>query len=293
MIKKIKKQLGLALIAVLATTSAFAQPADEKALLWKVSGKGITEPSYLFGTNHLVCEQDFFWTGAMDKALKECKGVCLEMDVNDMQKMQQVAMGMMNTDGKMLKDYFSVADYARLETFFKEQAKMDIGIMAPMKPIMVLGVLEKLLVKCGDGKQVSYEMEVLKKAKEEKHSICGLETPEETIDILNSMPTDTAVAAVLQFMKDRATAQQYHDKLLQLYKQQDVPGIYNLVHSAGSLGGSEASFIDNRNRKWVSTISKRVKEGPVFYAVGAGHLGGEQGLVNLLRKAGYTVNSVQ
>jgi uncharacterized protein YbaP (TraB family) len=94
-------------------------------------------------------------------------------------------------------------------------------------------------------------------------------------------------------MNDWAKVLSYQNKMLRLYKEQDVEGIYDLVHTGGSLGDSEAGFIDNRNRKWVNIISSKVKQTPTFYAVGAGHLGGESGLLNLLRKAGYNVVAVR
>src|SRR6218665_1169628 len=54
---------------------------DQNSLLWKISGNGLTKPSYVFGTIHLICESDYFWNPVMEEALKATEKICMEMDM--------------------------------------------------------------------------------------------------------------------------------------------------------------------------------------------------------------------
>jgi uncharacterized protein YbaP (TraB family) len=56
--------------------------------------------------------------------------------------------------------------------------------------------------------------------------------------------------------------------------------------------GNQDEMLDNRNLKWIPQIIETSKETPTFYAVGAGHLGGEKGVIRLLRKEGFKVTAV-
>src|ERR1700744_1666000 len=76
------------------------------SLLWRISGKGLDKPSYLFGTMHLICADDFIWTSKMRESLEKSKKVCFEMDLDDPKTMMDVAAGMMDKDGKKLSSYF-------------------------------------------------------------------------------------------------------------------------------------------------------------------------------------------
>ena len=78
--------------------------------------------------------------------------------------------------------------------------------------------------------------------------------------------------------------------LIRLYKKQNIDSIYQYIHtqSAGT-DNFEAALLDTRNRNWIPVISKKAKEKVTFFAVGAGHLGGKRGVIQLLRDAGYTV----
>src|SRR6478672_9691055 len=81
------KQLCITLVVVFTTLFASSCKAEKKegeqSLLWRITGRGLTKPSYLFGTIHMVCPGDYLWTDAMKKGLAACKKVCFEMDMDD------------------------------------------------------------------------------------------------------------------------------------------------------------------------------------------------------------------
>jgi uncharacterized protein YbaP (TraB family) len=99
------KRLFFVLFSILSLASCRAAPGDtEKTLLWRISGKELIKPSYLFGTIHLICPGDYVWTRAMKQSLAACTQVCFELDMDDPAVLLGGAAGFMNKDGKRLQD---------------------------------------------------------------------------------------------------------------------------------------------------------------------------------------------
>src|ERR1043165_3832886 len=121
-----KHLLSLFFLPAFLVTGCKAQKAnDNKSLLWRISGKGMAKPSYLFGTIHLLCPDDYVWTPAMEKSLGSCREVCFEMDMDDPAVLTEAASGMMDLSGKPLRDYFTEAQYRKLERFVKDSLGLD------------------------------------------------------------------------------------------------------------------------------------------------------------------------
>jgi uncharacterized protein YbaP (TraB family) len=76
------------------------------SLLWRITGKQMTKPSYLFGTMHLICRSDYVWTPAMGASLDKSEKVCFEMDLDDNNVMVEATSGLIDSTGKKLSDYF-------------------------------------------------------------------------------------------------------------------------------------------------------------------------------------------
>src|SRR5689334_20196089 len=116
-----RERLFLFLFILIPIASpAQTRVADSNSLLWKVSNKEMKKASYLFGTIHLICEEDYLWTNAMKKSLSASEAICFEMDMDDPTLMTQVAMGMLDQSGKQLKDYFTEEQYTRLAKFVED-----------------------------------------------------------------------------------------------------------------------------------------------------------------------------
>lgn len=83
------------------------------------------------------------------------------------------------------------------------------------------------------------------------------------------------------------------EKLMDAYKQQRLDKMEELLNDPESgIAENQDAFLDKRNKNWVAQLKDIMLEKPVFVAVGAGHLVGKQGLISLLRAAGYTVNPI-
>lgn len=147
------KFLALACCLILGVQVSTAQtgrkktPVNNKSLLWKISGNGLKEATYLFGTLHVICPDDYVWTPAMQKALDACDKVAFEMDMDDPSLQSKMASGMMLKNGKTLKDFYTEEEYKKL-TAVAAQNNIPIQMMQSFKPFALVSFLYLKAVAC-------------------------------------------------------------------------------------------------------------------------------------------------
>lgn len=269
-----------------------------KSLLWKVTGKGI-KPSYVFGTIHMIGESDFFWNKSMDKAFKKTKKLVMEMDMS-----QQMAMAVQMMQlapmkgGETLKDLVTEDEYKLIKTYFTEeatspQAKMTFGIAQNWQPMLLQSLLYMEMI---DGPVKMYEMELTSKAKDADMSFGGLETVADQMAVFNTIPYKEQAKALIEMInnikKGDGGANEFAKMVLH-YKAQDVDGMLDAMQGDLDEMENKSALLDDRNIKWIPQIIETSKKQPTFYAVGAGHLGGENGVIRLLKKEGFKVTPVK
>ena len=281
----------ISLLLCITGLATRAQTSDEHSLLWRISGNGLAKPSYLFGTIHLICPADYVWTNKMMESLAASDKVCFEMDLDDPAVMMAASEGFMDSTGKKLKDYYTAAEYQQLRKFVKDSLGMDVVMFQQMKPVALQSVIGMKASRCNDA--VSYEERIMKTAIADHKEILGLEAASEQIDVLESQPDDTVAKSILDDIKNFAESRVEYDKLVAAYKQQDLAALYKMIVASKDMEQSMAIYLDDRNKKWIPNMSGKMKVSSVFFAVGAGHLAGQKGVINLLRKAGYTLDAVK
>lgn len=264
---------------------------DQNAsLLWKIEKKGIPD-SYLFGTIHMICKDQFFWTKPMEKAFSKSDKICFEMDLDDQSVMMKVSMGVMNENGKTLADYFSEEDFLLLRKYFADTLHANLDNYQMMKPFMLSTLMSMGASDCGT--TTAYEEYLKDKAVATKKEILGMETAEEQLAIFNKLPADSVVKEIMAIVKGETPETDELKKMMSLYTQQDIQQLHQLIKESESLAEYKSDFLDDRNEKWISRIENMMKNQSVFFAVGAGHLAGEKGVIGLLRKQGYTLTPVR
>lgn len=267
---------------------------DQNSLLWKISGNGLTKPSYVFGTIHLICEEDFFWNPVMEEAFKTAEKICMEMDMDDPELQMTLAMGMMDKEGKKLSSYFKPEDYEKLKAYAEERVKqVPVSILEIMKPAAVWTTMVMLQYNCANVK--SYEAELLEKAKKEGKEILGLETANEQLDFILGMPDDEVVAAINDMVQEKGKKEldAQFAAMINAYKKQELNQLYELTDQETAMKMDKVKFLDNRNKTWIPKMKEMMAQQSTFFAVGAAHLPGKTGVLQLLQAAGYTVAPVK
>jgi len=267
-----------------------AAPADtDKALLWKISGKGLKQPSYLFGTIHMICENDYTWTPEMEQVLKGAKKVALELDMDDPELQTNVAAGLI-LEGKTLKDFYSAEDYSRLSDY-AEKNNLPLAMMQQIKPFAIMALLYAKVLPCDV--PFSYESKFVTAAQEQHVEVVGLESVKDQLDVFDHMNQDSAAHQLLDMLVHMDSAKAEYGRMLAAYNSQDLPALYSLVLESPDYKDDLDMLLFDRNRKWIPGIEKMAAQQATFIAVGAGHLWGDKGVIALLRKKGYTVTPVR
>lgn len=283
---KIVCSLGL---VALIPFNASAQQA--KSLLWKISGKGLEKPSYLFGTIHLMCPDDIKITPAVQKALGASEQLVLELDMDEPGIMQEMMMASMMQDGTTLKSLLSEEDYQTVEKYLEDSVGFPIQAVATMKPMLLSTVTMLPILGCRQ--PGSYELSLMELAKQQNKEVLGLETVANQIAVFDAIPLHEQSAYLVKTIREYDQTVKEITSLLEKYEQQDIKSLYQLIHeSMADMEGAEKALLDDRNQKWLPQIEKLAKEKTTFFAVGAGHLAGPKGVISLLKEAGYQVQAV-
>jgi uncharacterized protein YbaP (TraB family) len=220
--------------------------------------------------------------------------VIMEIDMDDPSELGAMAKGAAISDGRTIKDVLSAEQYTKVDEMFKTTVGSSVEPLKMLKPA-ILGVLVLTSPKMlGCSPLASYEMNFVKLAAEKKMPIIGLETVAFQSKALDSRPLEKQANSLVEIAKDPQKAAEGLKKLMLVYKEQDAD---KLRSSALEQEKTDPEFnkaiIDDRNADWIPKIEALIKEKPSFIAVGGGHLGGEPGVIRLLRSRGYKVRPIK
>jgi uncharacterized protein YbaP (TraB family) len=283
------KQLFL-FVGIFASLFANSQEL-EKSLLWKISGKGLKSPSYLYGTIHATCDATLDVNTL--KALDDTKQLFLEIDMDDKSMPMQMMKYMKMNDDAKLSTLLSPADFEILDAFLKKNMNMSAKMLDTFKPFMVSAMLLPKLLDC---KYASVESELMRVTKEQNEEVYGLEKVEEQMKVFDAIPYQTQADELLKTAKNGLEKDKIEfQKMMETYKSGDIEAMLVMMDDSDNKITSENKdvLLNNRNKNWIPIISKTAKEMPTFFGVGAAHLAGEEGVIKLLRKAGYKVEAVK
>lgn len=266
--------------------------STDKTLLWQISGKDLKQPSYLFGTIHVISAEDFHLGQNVLKKLERSGQIVLEMDLDNINTLE-VAQASLLPEGKTIKDYLHEDDYVLLESYFADSLGAPLSLFktayARLKPFFLQ---QMVYLKYLGNNTSSYEMEILDKVRDRSVSISGLETLTEQLALVDEMSLEEQYAGLLKAVREGYLQAQYLDEMIDTYKSGDIQKLHELIADNDEYQDISNTLIDERNKSWVPKLEQAFQKGATFVAVGAGHLGGTQGLIELLREKGYTVQPI-
>jgi uncharacterized protein YbaP (TraB family) len=282
------KRILLSLLALFAT-QAEAQNL-EKSLLWKITGNGIKEASYLYGTMHITCDATLPQKAI--KALDATNQLYLELNMDDPTLQQSMMQSMMMKDGKTMSSLVSEEDFKIVDEFLTKQLGYSAQMLNTFKPFMVSAMLYPKMIDCA---MQSVEGNLMTVIKEQQEEVFGLESIEEQMNVFDAIPYEVQMKELVKTAKNNLEKDKKEmELLLEIYKSEDINAIYTVSQESENEITSkfEEILLSNRNKNWIPIIEKVAKEKATFFGVGAGHLGGEMGVIQLLRKKGYKVEAV-
>ena len=299
------KKLFFTLILMLAiASSASAQ------LLYRITGKGLEKPSYIVGTYHLAPATFVDSISGAKAALDEVEQVCGEVDNAEMESMSgrsRLMKAMMLPDGKSLADVLSTDEMDRLNAYMTEMLGADLtnpliksqmGKMNPMAISTQLQLVQYMKVTPGFNPTALIDGYFQQQAKKAHKPVMGFET----IDFQMSVLYGTAIERQKELLFCMIDNQEYTEmsmkELTEAYFSQDMEKILALTEAklgnfCDSTPEEDEALIYGRNADWVAKIPAIVNEKSTLFVVGAAHLPGEKGVLELLKAEGYTVEAVK
>lgn len=280
--KKIINKLSF--IGLLFTTLTNAQ--SDASLLWKIEGNGLEQPSYIYGTIHMICQDDYIMTPIIQNSLESVEAYYAEIDFSNPTELLQLQAAIVAEEP--LSERFDQETYQELTKLLKS---MDIEIdeVENLSNTALISTIGTKTFPCKDLK--AYELEFLQMAIASGKQTGGLETVSQQLELLNKSITPENLIEMLQEVSINGTDET--QKLVKHYKEHNIDIFVELMKENSYM---DAEIYDEllvqRNHRWMELIPEIMDRHSTFFAVGAGHLGGESGILQLLKDRGFEVNAV-
>lgn len=263
---------------------------QNNSLLYQVKGKD-KKVSYLFGTIHMIPDSLYYFPGKLDKIIAKSDEVVLEIaNLSD----QGEVMKLMTLESGSCFDIFtpeqkdSVLHWgANLLGIKPEQFEKGFEKRKPFT------LLQLSLQKMISGKIHMIDMEIESKAQNNKIPVSGLETVEYQLSIFDKMPKEELAELIMETVRHPEAGEKAFVEMVRSYHKQDLENLAKLIMESDDLGSSAEELLDKRNLNWVPKMDALMSSKTCFFAVGAGHLGGPKGVIELLRQKGYEVTPIK
>ncbi len=269
---------------------------SENTLLWKISGGDLQKPSYLFGTMHLICADDIVLSDSLTKAIKGADNVYLELDMDNIMEMMGAMTKMKMRNDTTLEQLLSKEEYEKVKTFFTTKSSLlPFAMLETYKPLLAASLIMQQQGESSCSNMISMEQLVMKEAKSNGVKIKGIETMQYQMSIFDSIPYGFQAKQLLRMVEeDGKESGKEMEKITDAYRKQQLSLMEEITKSEDiGIGSFTDILLYNRNINWANQLKLLMQGKSLVVAVGAGHLPGEKGLINLLRKAGYKVEPVK
>ncbi len=276
---------------VLCVNPGFAQEEFREGLLWEVSGNGLNETSYIFGTLHVICPDEFVVFPGVEDALKNSERVILELDISDPQVMIGMQMGMVMKNNMELSDVLNEDEYAIVANFFADSLGMNISMFSKVQPFFLISMAIPHMIQCNP---VSYENYFIQMADTLQIDLAGLETLREQLNVFDALTYRQQAEMLLETFTEYGSKREEFKEMLIYYLSSDLQSLEKLFDDLDNrFDEFTHRLIKERNERWIGRLDSLMNEKSSFIAVGAGHLPGENGILKLLRTQGYTIERIE
>lgn len=263
---------------------------DGNSLLWRIDKEG-QPSSYIYGTMHMIDEEYYQFTDIMVEKIKTSKAIIMEVGgiPNPLE-----TFNLMSLDSGTVHRFFTKEQMAVILEFFDK--KLDTSpetfhkVYGGMKPFFILQSISQAYFSSAT---MSYDLDIMALANENNIPLIGLETIEEQLGFFNvigdSAMADLIISSIENFEEEKKETQ----KLMKIYSLQKVDKLIPMMkrQSPEFMEYSDV-FLYNRNKAWIPKLIQEMKDKPCFIAVGAAHLFGDAGIIDLLQKEGYELTAI-
>jgi uncharacterized protein YbaP (TraB family) len=282
------------IVGLLTLLPLWAHAQDRpNALLWCISGNGTAAKSFVYGTVHSKDDRAFAYVDAVESHMRSVSTVAGELDLDNAKINSTAVMSMMMMpDGKTLEDLYSKKEWKEVETRLKADLGIMAGMVMRMKPFFVMATMSESAMR--EDRPKMLDDHLLSHAKANGHRTFGLESVAEQMRAMDVLTVKEQAAMLLEHVRNKG----YEDLLeglMEAYAQQDLAALMAIMAEGG--GGipqqMEKSLLDDRNKIMAHRMDSVMRaDNDAMFLVGAAHLPGEMGVLQLLRGRGFVVEPV-
>lgn len=285
------KHLKLTIIVLVFSLSFNFSYAQEKvklenSVLWKIEHSSLQQPSYLLGTIHLMCENDFEISKKVKRILQKVDGLVLEVNLSDPQELQTLQESMANPkkiSEELTKKQFNELDKLVQQVIGQPLINFDSYGLSTLNAIMISKMLPCSQIK-------SFETELVHEATKNQLTLYSLEKVSDQMNFFNkAYPTDYNFKQIMLFYSYK---KDFNDAII-AYKNEDITTTVGLITKEIYMNKNAVTYMQTlRNKNWVDKMPEMMKKRSNLFAVGAAHLTNKHGIIYLLRQKGYTITPV-
>jgi uncharacterized protein len=287
--------LPLLLFLFCFSTESYSQ------LLWKITGKKLKKPSYLYGTIHVADERAFIFKDQLLAKLGECDAYAGEM-IFDPQMIFELLPKLFMGKDTTLQTLLNEAEYKIVKEALNDKLGMMSSFAERMKPIFTSFLLQEGSMESTQTKSKEkvydkpLDLFLQEEAGKRKLELIGLETLEEQMNVFDLMPVQKQAKALYQEIVSvtKDTANTDMDKMLDWYAAQKLDSLYQYA-SQEFKENPELGYriLTKRNQNMTERIEALILKKSVLIAIGAAHLPDIQGVIELLKKKKFKVVQVK
>jgi uncharacterized protein YbaP (TraB family) len=263
---------------------------EKSALLWEVKSNDSKSISYVFGTMHLMDANLFLFPKKLEKTLLKADVLCMEI-VSINPNLSPDALFMKD---KSLSDLFSINqldsiyNWAESNLLMKKE-QFDENFKNAKPFLLMQFILQASLPT--NSKSYEKEFEALA---DQKLTMKGLETVDQQLNLFDGLVDKDQVEMVMSALRNEEKSKKSFEEMQQIYLTQNLDDLYAFVKKeTDSPIGNSRTFLEDRNLNWIPQMKELMKTQSVFFAVGAAHLAGPEGVIELLIKEGYQLTPIK
>lgn len=278
---------------IVALIVSFSVSAQYHSLCWKVTGPGLRQPSYLFGTMHVSDKRVFNFGEKVTKAFDGSKAYAMELDP-DKALNPAVALSLVMKDGSRISLMLPDSDYRFADSLIKSATGFGLALLDKVEPVLITAILEEggMGMTTSDTSNMPEAMDLYfyQKAKSQKKKQIGIETVDEQIAALHTLTYQEQAEQLRSAIKElRQPSGAGEGDLLKYYIAQNLDSLLSMSDESQMPEKFYKALVTDRNIRMADRIAVFIKKQPTFIAIGALHLPGQGGVIELLRRKGYTV----
>ena len=244
------------------------------------------DTTYLYGTMHTRDARAFQFGPEVSKAFIRCDVVAGELDMEETKRMDASVMNaMFLPKGSTLDRLYNKRDYKEVIGALKEKLGPVAPLCTKIRPFYTIALLSE--AELGNDSAVVLDAWFQQKAQESGKRVVGLETVTEQIEAVERISLKEQARMLLEVVRE--DGHNGTNAALDAYLAQDLDALVAEMEREGMPAAVDKALLQDRNLRMIERLQKHMHGHGVFVAVGAAHLPGEYGLIERLRRSGYTV----